>query len=225
MSPMSEPVLISWSGGKDSAMVLESLRMDSHWHVAGLLTNVDENGDVYGQGIPRAILHRQATLLDLPLHEAMCAGTDNAAYESSLAAALAEARRRVPRLRHVAFGDLFLSDVRAYREALLARHDFAGVFPLWGLDTASLARTFIANGHRAALCRIDTTQLDARFCGREFDDALLSELPSSCDPCGERGEFHTCLHAGPLLAEPIPFVRGARAPCDGQFVNLDFEIA
>lgn len=222
---MSEPILMSWSGGKDSAMALEALRADPRWHVAGLLTNVDADGEVRGQGIPRSILHRQAVLLDLPLFEATCSGADNAAYEASFAAALTAVRARCPGLRHIAFGDLFLADVRAYRETLLARHDFEGVFPLWGKDTTSLARACVSSGHRAIICRVDTTQLDARFCGREFDDVLLSELPASCDPCGEHGEFHTCVYAGPLFAKPIPIARCARALRGGRFMGLDLQVA
>jgi len=222
---MSRPILISWSGGKDSAMALDVLRADPHWHVAGLLTSVDAGGHVRGQGIARSILHRQAALLDLPLFEATWLGSDNAAYEASFSAALTEVRARFAELRHVAFGDLFLADVRAYRETLLAQHDFEGVFPLWGKDTASLARSFVAGGHRAVVCKVDTTQLDARFCGREFSDALLSELPPSCDPCGESGEFHTCLHAGPLLAAPISLTCDACARHDGRFMCVDLRIA
>jgi len=222
---MSEPILMSWSGGKDSAVALEALRADPRWHVVGLLTSVDADGQVRGQGIPRAILHRQAVLLDLPLFEAACFGVDNAAYEASFAIALTGARARFPGLRNIAFGDLFLADVRAYRETLLARHDFEGVFPLWGKDTTLLARAFVSNGHRAIVCRVDTTQLDARFCGREFDDALLSELPVSCDPCGERGEFHTCVYASPLFAEPIPLTRCACALREGRFMSLDLQAA
>jgi len=222
---MSEPILISWSGGKDAAMALEALRSDSRWHVAGLLTSVDADGKARGQGIAGSILHRQAALLGLPLFEATCRGADNAEYEASLAAALAQVRERCAGLRHIAFGDIFLADIRAYREALLARLGFEGAFPLWACDTLSLARTFVARGHRALVCRVDTTQLDARFCGREFDDALLSELPSSCDPCGERGEFHTCLHAGPLFAEPILLANGPRVLRDGRFIGLDLRIA
>lgn len=222
---MNEPILLSWSGGKDSALALEMLRSNPRWRIVGLLTSVDSDGHVRGQGIPHSILHRQAAQLGLPLFESPCVGMDNAAYEASLAATIAHLREGCPELRHVAFGDIFLADVRAYRESLLARHGMESVFPIWGQDTRLLARTFIARGHRAVVCRADTTQLDARFCGREFDHAFLLDLPSSCDPCGERGEFHTCLYAGPLFHEPVPLVGGACALRDGRFMCLDLRTA
>jgi len=226
---MSEAVLMAWSGGKDAAMALARLRADPCWQVAGLLCHVDGDGSARGQGVPAAILRRQAELLRLPLFEAPWLGPDNAAYEASFAASLAQAREQargqLGAVRHVASGDVFLADVRAYREALLARHGCTGVFPLWHEDTAALARRFAADGNRALVCRVDTAQLDAGFCGREFDPALLAQLPASCDPCGERGEFHTCLHAGPLLGGSIALARDAGARCDGRFVEIGLRIA
>ena len=121
----------------------------------------------------------------------------------------------------IAFGDLFLADVRAYREAMLARLGWRGLFPLWGEDTARLAHHFIDRGYRAILSCVDTTQLDGAFCGRDFDEALLSDLPAGVDPCGENGEFHTCVHAGPVFGEPIAIQRGERVLRDHRFQYVD----
>jgi uncharacterized protein (TIGR00290 family) len=220
---MSRPLLVGWSGGKDSALALERLRGDPAWRVAGLLTSVTEAYDrISIHGVRRSILHAQAAALGLPLFEAaLPVQADNAVYEASFAAALACARAAEPDLDAIAFGDLFLADVRAYREALLSRLGWHGVFPLWGEDTRRLAHAFVARGHRAILCCVDTRQLDGAFCGRDYDEALLAELPPGCDPCGENGEFHTCVHGGPLFAQPIGLARGERVLREERFAYVD----
>ena len=199
------------------------LRGDASFEVVGLLTTVTDAYDrVAMHGIRRDVLHAQATAADLPLVEArLPRDPDNDAYEAAFAASLEAARARWPALRHVAFGDLFLADVRAYREALCNRLGWQGVYPLWDSDTPSLARTMIDDGLRATLCCVDTTQLDARFAGRAFDDGLLEELPPGVDPCGERGEFHTCVHAGPMFARPLALVQGETVLRDGRFAFTD----
>lgn len=223
---MSVPVLLSWSGGKDATMALERLRADPRWRVAGLLTTVTADGDrVGGHGVRRSVLQRQVDALGLPLYVAeMPAGADNDTYEAVFAKALDVARRDEPRLATVAFGDLFLADVRAYREAQLARLGWSGLFPLWGEDTARLARHFIERGYRAIVCCVDTAQLDAAFCGREFDATLLRDLPPGCDPCGENGEFHTCVYAGPPWAAALPISCRSRE-LGGRFAYADLDIA
>lgn len=220
---MSTPVLLSWSGGKDAMLALERLQGDSSYRVAGLLTTVTANDDRVGMhGVRRSIVQRQAEGLGLPLYVAQIpAAADNDVYEAAFADALAAARRDEPGLDTIAFGDLFLGDVRAWREAQLARVGWRGLFPLWGEDTASLARHFIARGHRAILCCVDTAQLDAAFCGRDFDAKLLAELPPGVDPCGESGEFHTCVHAGPLWPRPIALLRGEAMLRDARFQWVD----
>lgn len=219
---MSTPVLIAWSGGKDSALALERLLDDPDRHVVGLLTTLaGEDGRVTAHGVRRTVLHAQAAALDLPLFEAVVApGAGNDAYEHAFAGALEAARLHEPKLDTIAFGDLYLEDIRAWREAMLTRHGWHGLFPLWGEDTGRIARTFIARGNRAILCCVDTTQLDAAFCGRDYDARLLRDLPASCDPCGENGEFHTCVIAGPWT-EPLPLVRGERTLGDGRFQFVD----
>lgn len=220
---MSRPVLLAWSGGKDSALTLGRLRADARVRVEGLLTTVTEDYErISIHGVRRAIVHAQAQQARLPLFEsAIAAQASNAVYEEAFAQALHAARAANPELDTIAFGDLHLAEVRAWREHLLARHGWHGVFPLWGEDTAALARRFIAEGYRAIVCCVDTTQLDAAFCGREFDKYLLDDLPASCDPCGENGEYHTCVYAGPPFAAPLALARGTRVTRDGRFEYID----
>jgi uncharacterized protein (TIGR00290 family) len=216
-------VVLAWSGGKDSALALTALRADPQCRVVALLTTVTREYDrISIHGVRRAVLEAQVGALGLPLIEASIpTGCGNADYEAAFALALRTAQERWPGLRHVAFGDLFLTDVRAYREALLGSLGWVGVFPLWGEDTAALARHFVHAGHRAILTCVYTTQLAPEFAGREFDAALLAELPPSVDPCGERGEFHTCVYAGPQFARPLPLVAGERVRRDARFEYCD----
>jgi diphthamide synthase (EF-2-diphthine--ammonia ligase) len=176
--------------------------------------------------VRRAVLEAQTAALGLPLIEASIAsGSGNTDYEAAFALALRTAQERWPELRHIAFGDLFLTDVRAYRETLLASLGWTGVFPLWGEDTAALAHQFVRTGYRAILTCVDTTQLGPEFAGREFDASFLADLPETVDPCGERGEFHTCVYAGPLFARPLPLVTGERLRRDERFEYCDVLLA
>ncbi|HEX5121912.1 MAG TPA: ATP-binding protein [Rhodanobacteraceae bacterium] len=219
---MSEAVLLAWSGGKDSTLALERLLGDANVRVAALVTTVTTGYDrIAIHGVRRSILRRQVELLRIPLIEAgIPPQADNAAYEAAFADALARASAG-QRIDTIAFGDLFLADVRAYREAMLARLGWRGLFPLWGEDTLQLARTFIARGYRAILSCVDTQQLEGAFCGRDFDASLLADLPASVDPCGENGEFHTCVHAGPIFGGAIALERGERVLRDGRFQYVD----
>ena len=218
--------LLSWSGGKDAAWTLHALRQRGDVEVVGLLTTVTrEYARVSMQGIRRSVLHAQARATQLPLLEAeIPANCPNEAYEAAMAAALAEAAARWPDVRAVAFGDLFLEDIRAWRVANLARIGWDAVTPLFGSDTAALAREMQAGGLRAALCCVDTTQLDAGFAGRDFDAALLRDLPAGIDPCGENGEFHTCVHAGPMFAAPLRLEGGDTVLRDDRFAYTDYEL-
>ncbi|KGI77379.1 ATP-binding protein [Oleiagrimonas soli] len=218
------PVLLAWSGGKDCLMALEALRADPSWQPVALLTTVTRTFDrIAMHGIRRDVLERQAQALELPLLTAEIDWpSSNDAYEKAHAAALQAAAARWPGLRHCAYGDLFLEDVRAYREQQLARMSWEGVFPLWKMDTARVARHFVQTGHRAMLVCVDTTQLDASFCGRAFDDALLDALPEGVDPCGENGEFHTLAFAGPAFRAPIALQRGESVLRDERFQYTDF---
>lgn len=216
---MTDPLLLAWSGGKDSMLALERLRAQAR-PVVALLTTVSGADDRVGaHGIERRLVEAQADALGLPLLVAdVPAGADNATYEQAFAAALVQARDLEPSLHTIAFGDLFLADVRAFREAMLARIGWAAAFPLWHEDTRALARTFVASGHRAVVCCVDTSLADASLCGRDFDAGLLAALPPACDPCAENGEFHTFVHDGPMLRTPIAIRRAGRTRNDGRFV-------
>lgn len=218
------PILLSWSGGKDAAWTLHALRKRDDVEVVGLLTTFTEGYDrVAMQGIRRTVLLAQAEAAGLPVIEAwMPQGTDNTGYEATFAAALERARERWPGLEDIAFGDLFLEDIKAYRDALCARLGWTPHYPLFGSDTAVLARSMLDGGLHAWLCCVDTTQLDARFAGRAFDADLLTELPDNVDPCGERGEFHTLAVAGPMFAAPLSVQRGETVLRDGRFAYTDF---
>ena len=216
--------LLSWSGGKDAAWALHVLRQRGEVDVVGLLTTITDGYErVSIQGIRVDVLQAQARTTGLPVIEARIPqSADNAAYEASFAAALEQARERWPGIDRIAFGDLLLADIRAWREALCARLGWTALFPLFGSDTAKLARGMIAGGLRADVCCVDTTQLDARFAGHAFDDALLRELPNGIDSCGENGEFHTCVSAGPMFAGAIALERGETVLRDGRFAYTDF---
>jgi uncharacterized protein (TIGR00290 family) len=217
------PVLVSWSGGKDAAWMLHLLRQSDDWAPVGLLTTVTEGVErIAMHGIRREVLALQSAAAGLPVIEAaLPQHADNASYEASFADALAEARRRWPELQHIAFGDLALDDVRAFREALCQRHGWTPVFPLFGSDSQALAEHMIAAGLHATLCCVDTTQLPPEFAGQEFDGRLLASLPPGVDACGENGEFHTCVHAGPMFALPLRLERGDTVLREERFLFVD----
>lgn len=224
---MRTPILIAWSGGKDCLLALQCLRSDPAWDVAGLLTTITRQFDrVAMHGIRRDVLRAQARALSLPLIESELEWpSSNDAYEIALAESLRRARAATPGLQHIAFGDLFLEDVRQWREAVLARHGWRGVYPLWGAETRALAREFVTQGHRAVLTCVDTTQLDGSFSGRDYDAALLGDLPAAADPCGERGEFHTLSYGGPLFAHELKLQRGESVLREQRFQYTDFLLA
>jgi uncharacterized protein (TIGR00290 family) len=220
---MRKRVLLSWSGGKDSALALHALRADPNVEVAGLLTSVTREYErISVHGVRRSLLERQAERLRLPLFTIeLDPVTTNDAYEAAFLSALERVRRDLPGVTAIAFGDLFLADVRAYRERLLAPTGFEPLFPIWGLDTSELARRFVREGFVARLVCVDTTQLDASFANRRFDDALLAELPSTVDPCGERGEFHTFVSDGPGYDAPVEYTVGETVLRDERFAYCD----
>jgi uncharacterized protein (TIGR00290 family) len=205
---MPEPVLMCWSGGKDSSLALQAVLQDPALNVEALLTTVTEGYErISMHGVRRALLEQQATSLNLPLEQVRIPiQASNAIYETAMRDALK--RYQAHGVSRVVFGDLFLEDIRRYRERNLAGLGMQGLFPLWLKDTAALARAFIARGFRAILVCVDPKQLDPKFCGREFDGSLLNDLPSSADPCGENGEFHTFVYDGPIFQRPIPVAKG-----------------
>jgi uncharacterized protein (TIGR00290 family) len=214
---------LSWSGGKDSALALRALRDEYGVEPQALVTTVTSRyGRISMHGVRRSLLRRQAGALGLPLVEVTIPpGCTNTVYERRWTDAFASSR--LEGAEEVAFGDLFLEDVRRYREGLLARAGKRGVFPLWGRDTAALAREFVASGFRAVLVCVDPKQLDGSFAGREFDEDLLADLPAAVDPCGERGEFHTFVYAGPGFHSPIGCRVGDVVERDG-FVFCDLDV-
>ena len=196
-------ILASWSSGKDSAWMLHVLRRDRVGHVAALLTTMNEAVDRVAMHAVRAeVLRAQARAAGLPLLTVpLPSPCPNDVYEARMAAAVAAAVR--DGFTHVAFGDLFLRDIRQYREERLAGTGLTPIFPLWEQPTAELAREMVRGGLRATLTCVDPRVLSPAFAGRAFDDALLADLPPSVDPCGERGEFHSCATAGPMFAAPL----------------------
>lgn len=218
------PILLSWSGGKDAAWTLHVLRQDPAVSVVGLMTTITEGYErISMQGIRVDVLHAQARAANLHVVESRIPqAADNDTYEAAFADALRAAQARWPALCHVAYGDLFLADIRVWREALCARLGWTPVFPLFGSDTRLLARDMIGQGLRAHLCCVDTQQLDARFAGRLFDEALLDELPAAVDACGENGEFHTCVSTGPMFSAPLALERGDTLLRDERFAYTDY---
>jgi len=216
-------VVLSWSGGKDSALALAALQRSDAFEPVALLTSVTRGYDrISVHGVRRALLEAQAQSIGLPLVEiALDQKSSNDAYEAAFQLALDQVRARWPDVRHIAFGDLFLEDVRAYRERLLSESGFDPLFPIWGRDTAALAREFIEAGFAARLVCVDTTQLDRNFAGRHFDADLLADLPDSADPCGERGEFHTFVSDGPIFASQIACAEGEKVLREDRFMYCD----
>ena len=213
-------ILLSWSSGKDSAWSLHLLRQSAEYEVVGLLTTFnDEAGRVAMHAVRRELVERQAEAAGLPLWSIPLPWPcSNERDESLMAQACAKAI--ADGIEGIAFGDLFLEDVRAYREKQLKDTGLQPVFPVWGLATRALAREMIAAGTRAKLTCVDTEKLDRSFVGREFDEVLLSALPEEVDPCGERGEFHSFVYAGPMLNAVLPVSVGETVVRD-QFVFAD----
>ena len=212
--------LVAWSSGKDSAYALHLARQDPGLDVVGLLTTVtDAYERVAMHGVREALLDAQAASVGLPLVKVRIPSPcPNQVYERAMGDAMAQALAQG--VDHVVFGDLFLADIRAYREKQLARIGMTPLFPLWLRDTGTLAREMIADGLSAVLTCVDPKQLDRSFAGRRFDGALLDALPSSVDPCGENGEFHTLVTAGPMFARPLRVRTGEVVERDG-FVFAD----
>lgn len=214
-------VLLSWSSGKDSAWALHLLRRDADIEVCGLVTTLNTAFDrVAMHGVRRTVLEAQAQAAGLPLWIVPLPWPcSNEIYEQRMAEVCT--RAVAEKIDAVAFGDLFLEDIRAYRERQLAPTGLEPLFPLWQIPTDTLAREMIAGGLRARLACVDTRQLPVSFAGREFDDTLLRDLPREIDPCGERGEFHTCVYAGPMFSEPVAVEAGEVVDRDGfMFADL-----
>lgn len=209
------PVLVSWSGGKDSCLALRELQRTPDVRVAALITTITRDFDrISMHGVRRVLLERQAASLGLPVHLVeISKGASNQEYETAMGRAFDQFHDRG--IETVGFGDLFLEDVRAYRERLLARHHMVGRYPIWGRDTAALLREFIAEGFRTVVVCVDPAQLDPSFAGRVIDEQFLADLPPHVDPCGENGEFHTFVFDGPIFKDAIRFATGETVCRDG----------
>ena len=219
-----EPILFCWSGGKDSAMALHTLLQRSDVRVVALLTTVTEGYDrISMHGVRRELLERQAQSIGLPLHEVrippQCV---NPIYEARMEEALCTYLAQG--VRTVAFGDIFLEDLRAYREKNLARIGMTAIFPIWKRDTRELVRSFLAKHFRAVAVCVDGKVLDPSFAGRELDESFFRDLPPHADPCGENGEFHTFVFDGPIFKSPIPVRIGEIIDRDG-FIFCDLQPA
>jgi uncharacterized protein (TIGR00290 family) len=230
--PRRPRALLSWSSGKDAAFALHELRRGGEVEVVGLVTTLTErDGRVAMHGVSETLLDRQVAATDLPCRKIVLPWPcPNAVYEREMRAALIAARAKG--IECVVFGDLFLTEIRAYREALLAPTGLFALYPLWGRPTADLAHEMLAEGLEAVLACVDPARLDPAFAGRCFDASLLAELPITCDRCGENGEFHTFVTAGPMLTGRIDvqvdgiverdgFVYADLAPAQGRSVRLD----
>jgi len=212
---MKEKILVGWSGGKDSSLTLWQLQQQESWEIVALLSTITEGYERLSMhGVRVELIRQQAESLGLTLAESRIPpNASNVTYEAALLRTLEPFLQQG--VRKMAFGDLFLADIRHYREDLLARFGMEAVFPLWQRDTAALSREFLRAGFRAVVVCVDPRQIAAEFCGREYDDRFLADLPPSADPCGERGEFHTFVYAGPIFRQLIPIRRGALVQREG----------
>jgi uncharacterized protein (TIGR00290 family) len=225
MTVPGRKTLVSWSSGKDSAWLVHTLRTTMpEYEVAALLTTVNQDAKrVAMHAVRTEVLEAQARALGLPLWTVPIPSPGpTEIYERAMAAAVA--RAVAEGFTHVAFGDLFLEDIRRYREEKLAGTGLTPLFPLFGSETTSLAETMIANGLRARITCLNPKHLDRSFAGREFDAQLLADLPKDVDRCAERGEFHTCAYAGPMFDAPIPIETGVVVEREG-FVFTDLTLA
>ncbi|MCR4318405.1 MAG: diphthine--ammonia ligase [Planctomycetes bacterium] len=212
---MPKPILLSWSGGKDSAMALHTLQQSDEYEVRALLTTLTDDYDrISMHGVRRELLLAQSRELGASLHEIRIPKTcTNEVYEREMKAAMLKFRDEG--VDTVAFGDLFLEDLRKYREDNLAKVGMKGLFPVWTRDTRTFSRRFIELGFKAILVTVDPKVLDAGFVGRTYDESLLDDLPESVDPCGENGEFHSFVYDGPNFASEIPLILGEKVEREG----------
>jgi uncharacterized protein (TIGR00290 family) len=216
---MKTPIIMSWSGGKDSAVALHELRKSGLYEIVALLTSVSEEyRRISHHGVREALLEQQADAIGIPLEKVYLPSgkshpCTNDVYEKIMGDVMAKFQARG--VHTVGFGDLFLEDLRAWREANLAKAKMYGVFPVWKRDTAKLAREIIAMGFKAYLSCVEA-KLGPGFVGRPFDEALLADLPPGIDPCGEYGEFHTFVYDGPIFSRPVDVRVGEIVVRDGR---------
>ena len=218
---MIEKVLFGWSGGKDSTLALYEIQRARKYEIAALLTTVTKDYDrISMHGVRRVLLEQQAASLGYPLEIAWISKhSSNEEYESKMRETLT--KYQSVGVSSVVFGDLFLEEIRKYRETHLAQIEMKGIFPLWGKNTTELAHTFIDLGFKAIIVCVDSKALDGKFVGRIIDKKFLLELPLSIDPCGENGEFHSFVFDGPIFRKPIQFEKGEIVLRDNRFYYCD----
>ena len=217
---MKKRTLLSWSSGKDSAWSLHVLRQDPDIEVVGLVSTINEEFDRVAMHAVRVeLLKRQAEAVDLPLHIIPLPNPcSNDIYESRMNDFIASIKKEG--IEYMAFGDLYLEDIRAYRESRLKDTGITPLFPIWGIPTDELANTMVQSGLRAQITCVDPKKLDPAFAGREYNQSLIADLPDSVDPCGENGEFHSFCFAGPMFSQPIDITLGEIVEREG-FVFSD----
>jgi uncharacterized protein (TIGR00290 family) len=218
---MPERILFSWSGGKDSALALHSLKNNRNLEIVALLTTVTADYDrISMHGVRRRLLEKQAESIRVPLEQVIISKkSSNEEYEEKIKAVIL--KHKNDGVVSVAFGDIFLEDLKKYREENLAKIGMKGIFPLWKQSSYILAKKFIDLKFKAIITCVDGRQLDGKFCGRAYDSSLVSDLPKNIDPCGENGEFHTFVYAGPIFKDEIPFTKGGIVLRDNQFHFCD----
>ena len=221
---MKEKIIVSWSGGKDSAMALYEVKKNKSYEIISLLTTVTEDYDrISMHGVRQSLLEQQSNFLGFPLTKVFISkNKSNQEYESKIKDVLL--RHQAEGVSSVVFGDIFLEDLRQYRENNLAKVEMKGIFPLWKIDTRKLAKRFINLGFKAIITCIDSKVLDKKFVGRDFNAQFLSDLPSNIDPCGENGEFHSFVYGGPVYKEQIPCETGEIVLRDKDFYYCDLEL-
>jgi len=218
---MKEKILFAWSGGKDSALALHELLKDNTYDIEGILTTVTEDYDRTSMhGVRSVLLKKQADSLGLKLKKMLITKNDSfSEYESKMKEAMLSYKDK--RVNAVAFGDIHLDDLRKHREEKLKQVGMKAIFPIWKRDTKSLASSFIDAGFRAVITCIDSKVLDKKFAGREFNEEFLSDLPKNVDPCGENGEFHSFVYAGPIFKERIKHTKGEIVLRDKRYYYCD----
>jgi len=219
--PAKVPVLLSWSGGKDSAMAAYQLLASQKYEIAALVTTLTQEFDrISMHGVRRELLEQQAQSLHIPLQTVLIPkDCSNEIYETRMRATLTQFKAQG--IATIAFGDLFLADIRKYRDERLADIGMSGLYPIWMRDTDELVRTFIGLGFKALLACVDTEALPAAFAGREIDRDLLRDLPASVDPCGEYGEYHSFVFDGPIFSKPVACRAGATVMRTPRFAYCD----
>lgn len=199
--------IISWSGGKDSAMALWRVQQEKQFEISGLLTTISLPYErISMHGVRRSLLEAQAKATGLPLYTAEVSEKTNDAYEQEMLRVFAELKKQD--VTHIVFGDIFLEDLRAYRDQLLSKAGLIGLYPLWKENTNALAQSFIRNQFKTITCCVNDSLLDESWCGKFFDLEFLNALPPAVDPCGENGEFHTFCFDGPIYQQAVPFQKG-----------------